>query len=230
MQERERRSRRIRLHEGRPPSHSLRAERVRWIYPYPEPSFRVLNGDNEQVLELSELLNADAQWRAQHRLKDIDTHCLAEFRKHWDCLENRNHQMWQCRPAEWKLNKCVYDKLVSRAVNLSSATLKRNSEALRRLSYCVFANIDGRRIWRKRSPTSPPMLRPCICGHIRFLLIGALVPVMASLLLRDSLRRSNRGGLGMVKEPARRHYVYLNPIERSTVWSGAVCPRFLVMQ
>ncbi|KAG6306470.1 hypothetical protein E4U45_007041 [Claviceps purpurea] len=48
---------------------------------------------------------------AQSVLKDIDTHCLAEFRKHWDCLENRNHQMWQCRPAEWKLNKCVYDKL-----------------------------------------------------------------------------------------------------------------------
>ncbi|KAG5937738.1 hypothetical protein E4U59_004221 [Claviceps monticola] len=48
---------------------------------------------------------------AQSVLKDIDTHCLAEFRKHWDCLENRNHQMWQCRPDEWKLNKCVYDKL-----------------------------------------------------------------------------------------------------------------------
>ncbi|KAG5942578.1 hypothetical protein E4U60_007192 [Claviceps pazoutovae] len=48
---------------------------------------------------------------AQSVLKDIDTHCLAEFSKHWDCLENRNHQMWQCRPAEWKLNKCVYEKL-----------------------------------------------------------------------------------------------------------------------
>lgn len=195
MQERERRSRRTRLHEGRPPSHSLRAERVCWKHPFPEPSFQVLNGDNGPVLELSEPLNADAQWRAQHRLKDIDTHCLAEFRKHWNCLENQNHQMWQCRPAEWKLNKCVYDKLVSRAVCLSSATLKGNSEALRRLSCCVFANTDGRRIWRRRSLTSPQMLRPCICGHIRFLLIGALVPVMASLLLRHSPRRSNRRGL-----------------------------------
>lgn len=45
-------------------------------------------------------------------IKDINTHCLAEFRKHWECLDNRNHQLWQCRPAEWKLNKCVYDNLV----------------------------------------------------------------------------------------------------------------------
>lgn len=46
------------------------------------------------------------------RLTDINTHCLAEFRKHWECLDNRNQQLWQCRPAEWKLNKCVYDNLV----------------------------------------------------------------------------------------------------------------------
>lgn len=46
------------------------------------------------------------------RLKDINTHCLAEFRKHWECLDDRNHQLWQCRPAEWKLNECVYSKMV----------------------------------------------------------------------------------------------------------------------
>jgi NADH dehydrogenase (ubiquinone) 1 alpha subcomplex subunit 8 len=46
-------------------------------------------------------------------IQDINTHCLQEFRKHWECLENGNHQLWQCRPAEWKLNKCVYDNLVS---------------------------------------------------------------------------------------------------------------------
>lgn len=48
----------------------------------------------------------------QSRIKDINTHCLAEFRKHWECLDDRNHQLWQCRPAEWKLNKCVFDNLV----------------------------------------------------------------------------------------------------------------------
>ncbi|KAL2106546.1 hypothetical protein VUR80DRAFT_6568 [Thermomyces stellatus] len=44
-------------------------------------------------------------------LKDINTHCLEEFRRHWTCLENGNQQLWQCRPEEWKLNKCVYDNL-----------------------------------------------------------------------------------------------------------------------
>lgn len=45
-------------------------------------------------------------------IQDLNTHCLAEFRKHWECLDDRNHQLWQCRPAEWKLNKCVFDNLV----------------------------------------------------------------------------------------------------------------------
>lgn len=45
-------------------------------------------------------------------VKDINTHCLTEFRQHWECLNDWNHQLWQCRPAEWKLNKCVYDNLV----------------------------------------------------------------------------------------------------------------------
>jgi hypothetical protein len=53
--------------------------------------------------------NADVE---AYRIKDINTHCLAEFRKHWECLDDRNHQLWQCRPAEWKLNKCVYENLV----------------------------------------------------------------------------------------------------------------------
>ncbi|KZZ98950.1 NADH:ubiquinone oxidoreductase 20.8kD subunit [Moelleriella libera RCEF 2490] len=48
---------------------------------------------------------------AQSVLKDINTHCLDQFRKHWECLDDRNQQLWQCRPAEWKLNKCVYDNL-----------------------------------------------------------------------------------------------------------------------
>jgi len=45
-------------------------------------------------------------------IEDVNKHCLAEFRKHWTCLDNNNQQLWQCRPAEWKLNKCVFDNLV----------------------------------------------------------------------------------------------------------------------
>ncbi|CEJ90802.1 Putative NADH-ubiquinone oxidoreductase 20.8 kDa subunit [[Torrubiella] hemipterigena] len=44
-------------------------------------------------------------------IQDINTHCLTEFRDHWQCLNARNHQLWQCRPLEWRLNKCVYDNL-----------------------------------------------------------------------------------------------------------------------
>ncbi|KAI9655161.1 MAG: hypothetical protein M1821_005644 [Bathelium mastoideum] len=44
-------------------------------------------------------------------LEDINKHCLEEFRKHWQCLDNNNHQLWQCRRAERPLNKCVYDSL-----------------------------------------------------------------------------------------------------------------------
>ncbi|KAI0885994.1 NADH dehydrogenase, alpha subcomplex, subunit 8 [Annulohypoxylon maeteangense] len=42
---------------------------------------------------------------------DINTHCLEEFRKHWQCLDDNNHQLWQCRKQEWKLNSCVYTNL-----------------------------------------------------------------------------------------------------------------------
>ncbi|KAI9699395.1 MAG: hypothetical protein M1836_003006 [Candelina mexicana] len=44
-------------------------------------------------------------------LEDINKHCLAEFRRHWECLDNNNQQLWQCRRAETKLNTCVFDNL-----------------------------------------------------------------------------------------------------------------------
>lgn len=47
-----------------------------------------------------------------NRIKDINTHCLDQFNAHWDCLENNNHRMFECRAPEMKLNNCVFDKLV----------------------------------------------------------------------------------------------------------------------
>ncbi|KAE8352342.1 hypothetical protein BDV28DRAFT_135306 [Aspergillus coremiiformis] len=44
-------------------------------------------------------------------LKDVNTHCLKEFTAHWECLENNNHRLWECRKNEMLLNKCVFDKL-----------------------------------------------------------------------------------------------------------------------
>jgi len=46
------------------------------------------------------------------RIDDINKSCLEQFRAHWECLDNNNQQMWHCRPQEWKLNGCVFDKLV----------------------------------------------------------------------------------------------------------------------
>jgi len=48
-----------------------------------------------------------------HRLEDINKSCLTEFRRHWECLENNNQQLWQCRKVEKPFNKCVFDSLVS---------------------------------------------------------------------------------------------------------------------
>lgn len=45
-------------------------------------------------------------------LKDLHTNCLEEFRKHWECLDYNNHQMWQCRRPERALNRCVFEKMV----------------------------------------------------------------------------------------------------------------------
>ncbi|KAJ4369776.1 ndufa8, NADH-ubiquinone oxidoreductase complex I 19kd subunit [Neocucurbitaria cava] len=44
-------------------------------------------------------------------IKDINENCLAEFRTHWQCLENHNQQLWNCRSEERRLNKCVFEKL-----------------------------------------------------------------------------------------------------------------------
>ncbi|KAM0805282.1 hypothetical protein BDR22DRAFT_389303 [Usnea florida] len=44
-------------------------------------------------------------------LDDINKNCLEEFRKHWQCLDNNNQQLWHCRRPEQLLNRCVFDKL-----------------------------------------------------------------------------------------------------------------------
>ncbi|KAI9860969.1 MAG: hypothetical protein M1824_002735 [Vezdaea acicularis] len=44
-------------------------------------------------------------------LHDVNKHCLEEFRKHWECLDDRNQQLWHCRGPERSLNKCVFDNL-----------------------------------------------------------------------------------------------------------------------
>ena len=46
------------------------------------------------------------------RIEDINKSCLDIFKAHWECLDNRNQQLWQCRPQERLLNACIFEKLV----------------------------------------------------------------------------------------------------------------------
>jgi hypothetical protein len=69
------------------------------------------------------LQKPNANISMHHSIEDVNKHCLAEFRKHWTCLDNNNQQLWQCRPAEWKLNKCVFDNLVRYPIILSRLIL-----------------------------------------------------------------------------------------------------------
>ncbi|EEH17940.1 hypothetical protein PABG_00503 [Paracoccidioides brasiliensis Pb03] len=44
-------------------------------------------------------------------IKDINANCFDQFKAHWECLEQSNHQLWQCRRPEVALNACVFEKL-----------------------------------------------------------------------------------------------------------------------
>ncbi|EEQ85002.1 hypothetical protein RJZ56_007194 [Blastomyces dermatitidis] len=44
-------------------------------------------------------------------IKDINENCLEQFKTHFECLEQNNHHLWQCRRAENALNTCVFEKL-----------------------------------------------------------------------------------------------------------------------
>jgi hypothetical protein len=65
-----------------------------------------------------------------HSLEDINKHCLASFRAHWQCLENHNQQLFNCRAQEWKLNECVYTNLVRYQLScpVLHAAADRNAE------------------------------------------------------------------------------------------------------
>jgi hypothetical protein len=81
-------------------------------------------------------------------IKDINENCLSEFRTHWQCLENHNQQLWNCRSEERRLNKCVFEKLVRV-----------------RLFFVMYGCADLHRTWRRRYPIHPRARRRFICGH-----------------------------------------------------------------
>ena len=48
---------------------------------------------------------------ATETLSFINTHCGREFKLHWNCLESKNHEFANCRPAERHLNRCIFDSM-----------------------------------------------------------------------------------------------------------------------
>src|ERR1700749_1429270 len=91
------RKRGVRMHERGQKSHSVCKKRVRSI----------------------ECFRCGYESHCVNRITDINKHCISEFRKHWECLENNNHQLYNCRKPEWNLNKCVYENLVRLHTRLS---------------------------------------------------------------------------------------------------------------
>ncbi|KAJ8142762.1 hypothetical protein OY671_004107 [Metschnikowia pulcherrima] len=44
-------------------------------------------------------------------LNDLNKYCFDEFKLHYECLEQENHQLGSCRATEKIFNKCVFDNL-----------------------------------------------------------------------------------------------------------------------
>ncbi|ORY74362.1 NADH-ubiquinone oxidoreductase subunit [Protomyces lactucae-debilis] len=44
-------------------------------------------------------------------LEQVQASCKEAFEAHWKCLDQRNQEFHQCRPAEHALNKCVFQKM-----------------------------------------------------------------------------------------------------------------------
>jgi len=53
------------------------------------------------------------------RLTKMREHCSKQWDAHWECLERRNQELYQCRPAERQLNECMFEKLVCGRISLS---------------------------------------------------------------------------------------------------------------
>lgn len=44
-------------------------------------------------------------------LNDLNKYCFDEFKLHYDCLEQNNHNLGSCRNSEKVFNKCVFTNL-----------------------------------------------------------------------------------------------------------------------
>ncbi|KNE68340.1 hypothetical protein AMAG_12997 [Allomyces macrogynus ATCC 38327] len=44
-------------------------------------------------------------------LAKLKANCGEQFKAHWTCLDNKNHELNRCRAEERAFNQCVFDKL-----------------------------------------------------------------------------------------------------------------------
>ncbi|KAJ3065643.1 hypothetical protein HDU98_010968 [Podochytrium sp. JEL0797] len=44
-------------------------------------------------------------------INKLKANCEDEWKKHWECLDKKNHHLWQCRAEEKPFNDCVFNKL-----------------------------------------------------------------------------------------------------------------------
>lgn len=93
------------------------------------------------------------------RLDDINKSCLDQFRSHWECLEQNNQQLWQCRMKERGLNKCVFDNLVS--------TESLGHECNDHVSRTIW-KLTCFRNWRRRSPARRTTKHPSTSARGRY--------------------------------------------------------------
>lgn len=152
----------------------MRRQRVCGSLPY--TSFPSVGRTRRRVIVCDEVT-----WSANsaYRLKDINTHCLEEFRRHWTCLENGNQQLWQCRPEEWKLNKCVYDNLVSRAPTPSPSFL--SSRSMRRgFVSSPSSRESNANFYQKLEKTIPDQPKNSTPVHLRRRQVLADYPLISS--------------------------------------------------
>ena len=103
-------------------------------------------------------------------LDDINKNCFEQFRRHWNCLENKNQQLWQCRKAERVLNACVFENLVRFFTCLLCQSCHRTGNSGKLMVYTLLG--VHRRIWKKLFRVHQKMKRRCICGNARYMLIA----------------------------------------------------------
>lgn len=84
------------------------------------------------------------------RLDDVNKHCLQEFRKHWECLDDNNQQLWQCRRFERPLNKCVFESLVCIYLRIWRKLEWKAGSA--HANTCIEAGEEDTRRARERGP------------------------------------------------------------------------------